>query len=61
MPIGMYRLDTDADVIDTTGHQLTTTKKWRDVLRNGRAAVASTTCVRRSGPAASRSAAGPRR
>ena len=39
MPIGMYRLDADADVIDTTGHQLTTTKKWRDVLRNGRAAV----------------------
>jgi pyridoxamine 5'-phosphate oxidase family protein len=35
----MYRLDDDADVIDTTGRQLTTTKKWRDVLHNGRAAV----------------------
>jgi pyridoxamine 5'-phosphate oxidase family protein len=39
MPVGMYRLDDDADVIDTTGRQLTTTKKWRDVLHNGRAAV----------------------
>jgi pyridoxamine 5'-phosphate oxidase family protein len=39
MPIGMYRLDEASDVIDTMGHRLTSTKKWRDVIRSGRAAV----------------------
>lgn len=39
MPIGMYRLDEGGDVIDTLGRDLTTTKKWRDVQRTGRAAI----------------------
>ena len=34
MPVGMYRLDEGSDVIDTMGGQLTTTKKWRDVIRS---------------------------
>ncbi len=39
MPIGMYTLDDKTDAIDTSGHDLTTTKKWRDVVRTGRAAI----------------------
>ncbi len=39
MPIGMHRLDDVTDAIDTLGRDLTTTKKWRDVQRFGRAAV----------------------
>jgi pyridoxamine 5'-phosphate oxidase family protein len=35
----MYRLDEGSDVIDTMGGQLTTTKKWRDVIRTGRGAI----------------------
>lgn len=39
MPIGMYRVDGETDAIDTLGRDLATTKKWRDVLHNGRAAL----------------------
>jgi pyridoxamine 5'-phosphate oxidase family protein len=39
MPVGIYRLDEDSDVIDTMGSELTTTKKWRDVVRTGRGAI----------------------
>ena len=39
MPIGMYRLDEAADAIDAMGTDLTATKKWRDVLGTGRAAI----------------------
>ncbi|MBA2631558.1 MAG: PPOX class F420-dependent oxidoreductase [Chloroflexota bacterium] len=39
MPIGMYRLDEETDAIDTLGRELSTTKKWRDVQRSGRAAL----------------------
>ncbi len=39
MPIGMYRLDEGTDAIDTLGRDLTTTKKWRDVVRNRQAAI----------------------
>ncbi|MBA3850754.1 MAG: PPOX class F420-dependent oxidoreductase [Chloroflexi bacterium] len=39
MPIGMYRIDDENDAIDTLGSDLTVTKKWRDVLRSGRAAL----------------------
>jgi len=39
MPIGMYRLDDATEAIDTMGRDLTTTKKWRDVQGNQRAAL----------------------
>ena len=39
MPLGMYTLDDATDTIDTHGHVLPTTKKWRDVVRTGRAAI----------------------
>jgi len=39
MPIGMYTLDDATDAIDTGGRELPTTKKWRDVVRSGRAAI----------------------
>lgn len=39
MPIGMYRLDEATDAIDTLGRDLSTTKKWRDVVHSGRAAL----------------------
>ena len=39
MPIGMYRLDDESDAIDTLGRELTSTKKWRDVQGNQRAAL----------------------
>jgi len=39
MPIGSYQLDEVTDAIDTMGRDLTTTKKWRDVRRSGRAAI----------------------
>ena len=39
MPIGMYAIDRETDAIVTSGHDLTTTKKWRDVRRSGRAAI----------------------
>jgi len=39
MPLGMYTINPDTDAIVTSGQDLTTTKKWRDVLRSGRAAI----------------------
>ncbi len=39
MPIGMYSVDFETGVIDTRGRDLTATKKWRDVLQTGRAAL----------------------
>lgn len=39
MPVGMYSVDEETGAIVTTGHDLTETKKWRDVLRSGRAAI----------------------
>jgi len=39
MPIGMCRLDEETDAIDNLGRGLSTTKKWRDVQRSGRAAL----------------------
>jgi len=34
-----YRLDEARDAIDTLGRELTSTKKWRDVRNNPRAAI----------------------
>jgi pyridoxamine 5'-phosphate oxidase family protein len=39
MPLGMYSIDPETDAIVTSGHDLATTKKWRDVLHSGRAAI----------------------
>lgn len=39
MPIGMYTVDSATGTIDTGGRDLPTTKKWRDILRTGRAAI----------------------
>jgi len=39
MPIGMYHVNERTDAIDTSGRDLATTKKWRDVQRTGRAAL----------------------
>ena len=39
MPLGMYEIDEATGAIVTTGHDLTATKKWRDVRRSGRAAI----------------------
>jgi pyridoxamine 5'-phosphate oxidase family protein len=39
MPLGMYSIDPETDAIVTSGHDLDATKKWRDVLRSGRAAI----------------------
>ena len=39
MPLGMYSIDPETDAIVTSGRDLTATKKWRDVLRSGRAAI----------------------
>lgn len=39
MPVGMYRVDDESDTIETMGRDLATTKKWRDVLATGRAAL----------------------
>jgi pyridoxamine 5'-phosphate oxidase family protein len=39
MPLGMYSIDPETDAIVTSGQDLTTTKKWRDVLHSGRAAI----------------------
>jgi pyridoxamine 5'-phosphate oxidase family protein len=39
MPLGMYSIDPETDAIITSGRDLTATKKWRDVLRTGRAAI----------------------
>jgi pyridoxamine 5'-phosphate oxidase family protein len=38
-PVGMWRLDPDADVIEVTGHDFAATKKFRDVARTHRAAI----------------------
>lgn len=38
-PLGMYRIDEATGAIDTFGHGLPTTKKWRDVRSTGRAAI----------------------
>jgi pyridoxamine 5'-phosphate oxidase family protein len=39
MPLGMYRIDDRTGAIVTSGRDLPGTKKWRDVQRNGRAAI----------------------
>lgn len=39
MPLGSYRVDEATGAIDTLGHDLPSTKKWRDVERTGRAAI----------------------
>jgi pyridoxamine 5'-phosphate oxidase family protein len=39
VPIGMWSHNTDLDAIDVTGHDFDQTKKFRDVARNGRAAI----------------------
>ena len=39
MPLGMYSIDDETGAMITTGHDLTATKKWRDVLNSGRAAI----------------------
>lgn len=39
MPLGMYSIDPQTDAIVTSGHDLTATKKWRDVVSSGRAAI----------------------
>src|SRR5436190_6445602 len=39
MPLGMYVVDLEAGAIVTSGRDLTATKKWRDVVRTGRAAI----------------------
>lgn len=38
-PVGMWSLDPDIDVIDIKGWDFTATKKFRDVARNGHAAI----------------------
>jgi pyridoxamine 5'-phosphate oxidase family protein len=38
-PVGMWHLDPDTEVIEVTGHDFATTKKFRDVARTGRAAI----------------------
>lgn len=38
-PVGMWTLDPQTDVIEITGHDFEATKKFKDVLRTGRAAV----------------------
>jgi pyridoxamine 5'-phosphate oxidase family protein len=38
-PLGMYRIEQGTDAVVTSGHDLTDTKKWRDVQRSGRAAI----------------------
>jgi pyridoxamine 5'-phosphate oxidase family protein len=35
----MYSIDPETDAIVTSGRDLPATKKWRDVLRTGRAAI----------------------
>jgi pyridoxamine 5'-phosphate oxidase family protein len=39
MPLGMYSVDEETGAIVTTGTDLAATKKWRDVLASGRAAI----------------------
>jgi pyridoxamine 5'-phosphate oxidase family protein len=39
MPIGMYSIDPQTDAVVTSGRDLEATKKWRDVVRSGRAAI----------------------
>ena len=39
MPLGMYSIDPETDAIVTSGQDLTTTKKWRDVVHSRRAAI----------------------
>ena len=39
MPVGMYRIDERTDAVVVSGHDMKATKKWRDVLRTGRAAI----------------------
>ncbi|MGH3500319.1 MAG: PPOX class F420-dependent oxidoreductase [Nocardioidaceae bacterium] len=38
-PVGMWKLDTAADVIEISGLDFANTKKFRDVARTGRAAI----------------------
>lgn len=38
-PVGMWRHNTELDTIDVTGRGFTTTKKYRDVDRSGKAAI----------------------
>jgi pyridoxamine 5'-phosphate oxidase family protein len=39
MPLGMYSIDPETDAIVTAGQDLASTKKWRDVMHVGRAAI----------------------
>jgi pyridoxamine 5'-phosphate oxidase family protein len=39
MPLGMYSIDEETGAIVTGGRDLAGTKKWRDVLASGRAAI----------------------
>lgn len=39
MPLGMYTIDEASGDVVTTGRDLVATKKWRDVVRSGRAAI----------------------
>jgi Pyridoxamine 5'-phosphate oxidase len=47
MPLGMYRIEQVTDAIVTSGHDLTDTKKWRDVQRDPRQGRGR--CRRRAG------------
>ncbi len=38
-PVGMFSYNAEFDTIDVGGHDLTNTKKFRDVARSGRAAL----------------------
>ncbi len=38
-PVGMWSVDPDSGVVEVTGHSFAATKKFRDVARNGRAAI----------------------
>ncbi len=38
-PVGMFSYNAEFDTIDIGGHDLTNTKKFRDVARSGRAAL----------------------
>jgi pyridoxamine 5'-phosphate oxidase family protein len=39
VPVGMWSHNPEHDTIDVTGHDFDRTKKYRDVRRNGRAAI----------------------
>jgi pyridoxamine 5'-phosphate oxidase family protein len=38
-PVGMWSVDPDSGVVEVTGHGFAATKKFRDVVRSGRAAI----------------------